>query len=791
MERTPVHQAALDAIASGASVIPIRGNGSKGTTLRAWKEFQAIRADAATVDWWFNGHPDRGLAIVQGRISGSLECLDFDSHAVYAAWREAALVAGLGALVDRVEAGYLERTPNGMHIFWTCDEIAGATKLAKQVIDGRSKAVIETRGEGNYVIVAPSGGTVHESGRPYEIIRGGIASVERISPAERRELLTLARTFDECGISIGVEEGVKRDRIEPPATIPGQGRPGDDWASQASWSEILIPHGWRSVGERDGKVFWCRPGKERGISATSNYAGSGYLYVFSTSTEFESNRGYGKFGAFALLEHGGDYEAASRDLRSQGFGGDEPAPIVEAPGVDISAIVNSMGRLGFGSGSSEAVEDLPDAPTIPEPEDLGTKIPRDLLRVPGLVGQIFEYILVGSLHPQPELALAGAILTAGTLMGRKVQSPTLLRTNIYAVGLARSGFGKEDVLGGMRRIFASVERRELAAVEDVTSDAAIFHALSKNPAQVFLLDEIGKLLPKWENMGMGIATMIIKLHSRARDHLPAKAYAKPRKGEDGPPKDIVWPNLSLFGLSVPHAFWEALTSGHVNDGFLNRILLFQAPKKRPPFVEVTEKKLRVPQALRDRCNEWIKAGAITNAFSAAVTNAPLKPNMITIDYGTGTRELFDAHRDRCHAKQDELDNKRRHSEAQLYSRLPAHAIQLALIRAAGRLGPMYGTIDPEDADWGIRLANFCIAQMRQSVARYVGDDVHHRDTLRVLEIVRECGGAATRTQLTKSTRWKRKRMAEVLETLCDSRVLEEQMVKGKTKPTRVYVARGE
>jgi hypothetical protein len=42
--------------------------------------------------------------------------------------------------------------------------------------------------------------------------------------------------------------------------------------------------------------------------------------VFSTSTPFEELRGYSKFSAFALLEHGGDYGAAAKALAGMGYG---------------------------------------------------------------------------------------------------------------------------------------------------------------------------------------------------------------------------------------------------------------------------------------------------------------------------------------------------------------------------------------------------------------------------------------------------------------------------------------
>jgi hypothetical protein len=101
-------------------------------------------------------------------------------------------------------------------------------------------------------------------------------------------------------------------------------RPGDDYVARVSWEEILAPHGWRLVGSAgNGAHSWRRPGKDRGISATTRDDGG--LYVFSTSTPFETEIPYSKFGAYAVLEHGGDHQAAAAQLRREGYGEQLPA----------------------------------------------------------------------------------------------------------------------------------------------------------------------------------------------------------------------------------------------------------------------------------------------------------------------------------------------------------------------------------------------------------------------------------------------------------------------------------
>jgi putative DNA primase/helicase len=99
-------------------------------------------------------------------------------------------------------------------------------------------------------------------------------------------------------------------------------RPGDDFNIRAEWRSILLPHGWEWVFQRGNTWHLRRPGKREGTSATIGHSTDGYerLYVFTSSTEFEPNVPYTKFAAYTLLEYGGDYAAAGRALRAQGFG---------------------------------------------------------------------------------------------------------------------------------------------------------------------------------------------------------------------------------------------------------------------------------------------------------------------------------------------------------------------------------------------------------------------------------------------------------------------------------------
>jgi hypothetical protein len=91
---------------------------------------------------------------------------------------------------------------------------------------------------------------------------------------------------------------------------------------RGDWAQILEPHGWQWVRlGSDGSDQWRRPNKKEGISATTNFAGSDLLYVFSSNASpFEVDTAYTKFHAYTLLNHEEDYTAAAKALARLGFG---------------------------------------------------------------------------------------------------------------------------------------------------------------------------------------------------------------------------------------------------------------------------------------------------------------------------------------------------------------------------------------------------------------------------------------------------------------------------------------
>lgn len=343
--------AALAWYDAGCSVWPPTQDGTK-RPMGEWKRFMSERAPRDMIEDFYTKQGYHGVGIICGKISGNLEMLELEGRATTSlaldAVRWEAQARGIEWLIDFFfEHGYAEWTPSGgIHFLYRLvdHEAPGNTKVARrppteqELADkptDKVKTLAETRGEGGYVIVAPSGGKVHPCGDTWSTFGGKIGVIPQVKWADRCKLLeAITAALDE----MPDEPEFTFTRPQAPRLAPmNADRPGDDYAMRTEWIDILEPHGWRVHHTSTSEMFWTRPGKERkdGWSATTGFAGSGLddrLYVWSSSTVFDTEKPYSKFAAYTLLEHGGDFGAAARALGARGYGRQNPMVVAAVPG---------------------------------------------------------------------------------------------------------------------------------------------------------------------------------------------------------------------------------------------------------------------------------------------------------------------------------------------------------------------------------------------------------------------------------------------------------------------------
>lgn len=342
-------------VKAGFSILPLMLDGSKRPAIKEWKQLQVNRPDPVDIRTW--GHRC-GIGILCGAISGNLEVIDIDEAEMLGPYLEQLEAFGGSPIWNQL---VVVRTPRpGYHLLYRLPEPPeGNQKLAQKIGENnRPKTLIETRGEGGYFVAVGSPNEVHDSRKPYEFLQGTYDEIPVLTMEQREILLNAARSLTEvCFEEFEDPDLMSRQRSRLPITKDSTDgargrRPGDEFAERHSWREILEPHGWKVVKASGDILFWRQPQKStpKGHSATTGYKGYDTLYVFSSNCHpFSPGRGYQKFAAYAMLNHGGDFAEAARALREKGYGAPvfKPVTIEESLKVESQANAQAQAPLPY------------------------------------------------------------------------------------------------------------------------------------------------------------------------------------------------------------------------------------------------------------------------------------------------------------------------------------------------------------------------------------------------------------------------------------------------------------
>ena len=282
-------------------------------------------ASTEDVDRWTaeQGAGNICLRLPRGVAGVDVDAYKDDLHA--AAWGE--LAARCGPLPDAPWCTSRDDGVSGIRLFRVPLDWEGAGKLPEGS-NGQSPGEV-IQWHHRYVVCPPS---IHPEGRVYQWRSGSVTSVADL-PALPQSWL------DALSLAAVPPQPARPAPAQRTAEAAG-GRPGDEFNERADWlADILGPHGWTVHHETSGTLYVTRPGKSRrdGHSATIGHSGDGVerLYVFSAdAAPFEMEVPYTKFAAWALLNHGGDWQAAARELGRTGYG-TRPAPAARGAASEV------------------------------------------------------------------------------------------------------------------------------------------------------------------------------------------------------------------------------------------------------------------------------------------------------------------------------------------------------------------------------------------------------------------------------------------------------------------------
>jgi len=312
------------------SVIPTKED--KLPALPSWKPYQSKRIAEDEVEALFSGANVKGLAIICGAISGGLEVIDVDTKhdTTGSLWDElrGLIEDNLPELYSRLVIA--QTKSGGYHIYYRCSSIAGNLKLSTKL---NREVLIETRGEGGYVVAPPTPG--------YTYIQGEPGNIPTITPEDREILFSTAKSFNEL-------EEIK-PKVTTSTTYNSTGlSPFEDYNQRGDIVSLLESKGWKVVTQRGQRINLLRPGSTDSKTSGNYHTGLRVLRVFSSSTEFNPDKGYSPAQVFSLLECNGDNRLTYRRLLELGYGepykGEEIRPTqVKTERIKVE-VVNSVNR---------------------------------------------------------------------------------------------------------------------------------------------------------------------------------------------------------------------------------------------------------------------------------------------------------------------------------------------------------------------------------------------------------------------------------------------------------------
>ena len=281
--------------------------------LNSWKDAQTTATD---VDTFKNQFLSKGSEGVCGLVTGfnDLEVMDVDLKVFSTAqekkeWFGEYISFLKDNIMDFDDKFVIYKTKNeGFHILYKTKRVEGNLKIAK--LKGHSQQVLETRGVGGYVVLYANS----YNKRSY-------LDIDYISDNDREILFTISRSYNFID-----DEIVSLPKKEK-NTTPSVGlTPWEDYNNKVSVLDI-IGSDFDVVRMLKDRAVIRRHGAESPHSGYV-YNDSGLLYLFTSGTSFEAEKGYNAFAVYSHLVHNGDFTAAARDLYNQGYGDRQ---VIETP----------------------------------------------------------------------------------------------------------------------------------------------------------------------------------------------------------------------------------------------------------------------------------------------------------------------------------------------------------------------------------------------------------------------------------------------------------------------------
>jgi len=430
-------------------------------------------------------------------------------------------------------------------------------------------------------------------------------------------------------------------------------------------------------------------------------------------------------------------------------------------------------------------------PIVLEPAEVSLPPPKPMPagwdQVGGVIADLMTLMAATAKRPQPVLALGASLCAIGALMGRKYRTESNIRSNLYVVGIAESGAGKNHSRIVINELFRKANLLQYLGGNKIASGSGLLTAIQRQPAILFQLDEFGMFLSAAADRKRSpryvceILDLMTELYTTSGTTYFGVEYASTQ--HNNAHRAIHQPCACIYGTTTPLHFWQALQASNVADGSLARFLIMESEDDFPDSNEAFGV-IDPPQDLIDKLILIHQGGGKLNGNLTdvgAIDEVLIDPRVVPM-----TPKARDTFRQLDQELVGRLRTSRGTGYSSILARIEENATKLALIRAVSR-DPVDPQIEDHDAEWGIKLSRHCAElTIREASARVSENQVesHHK---RAMQILRDAGKAGmTKTEFTRRTQFMDHRQRDgVLRTLSEAGLIEATTLQNKGRPTQM------